>query len=669
MAFLDLNNNRMMIKYVLKSICALVFILTFQLNAQEFLTHKVEEGDTVEALSKKYKVSANQIYDLNPDSKKGLKVKSVLIIPNVKAVKSNAVKVTQNLEKFTTHKVQRKETLYSLSKQYNTTEEAIKKYNSFLYANELKKGDELKIPLFKTEVKNEVKSEIISEVKPAIITDSVLPNGKYRVKKSEGKWRIAKNFGITVEELEALNPQLVDGLKENDIINVPKIKNTEIPSTTTVAIKTYTVLPAEGFFRLSQKLGLSQEQLETLNPGLKETGLKEGMVLNLGAEKVKPTNEMILVENQATNLGSDISNKDRKKIAIVLPFRLNTIQTDSLSLAKNKLENDKLLTIALDFYAGAEMALDSLKKMNVKLDVKVYDTNNRESNSLDIANELLENETDVVIGPLMTKNFDALASKLSLSNIPVFSPLTKEVAFSSNVFQTRPNESFLEQKIINYIKKDSTAHIVILHDSKHEAVAKRLEKAFPNAKVLTTNRNKKNGSDQFFIYEATLSNALNTGKNYVFLETEEEGFVSNVTSILNSKNNQTNLDIVLATTNMNEAFQSDNVSNAQLSRLRLMYPSIAKMFKSSSATGFYKNYEAKYNETPSSYAVRGFDLTMDVVLRLLSNTSVYDNAKNNILTEYLENKFMYSELKTGGFQNNAVYLVNYNDLNIEEVQE
>ena len=151
-------------------------------------------------------------------------IKSVLIIPNVKAVKSNAVKVTQNLEKFTTHKVQRKETLYSLSKKYNTTEEAIKKYNSFLYANELKKGDELKIPLFKTEVKNEVKSEIISEVKPAIITDSVLPDGKYRVKKSEGKWRIAKNFGITVEELEALNPQLVDGLKENDIINVPKIK-------------------------------------------------------------------------------------------------------------------------------------------------------------------------------------------------------------------------------------------------------------------------------------------------------------------------------------------------------------------------------------------------------------------------------------------------------------
>ena len=65
-----------------------------------------------------------------------------------------------------------------------------------------------------------VESEIISEVKPAIITDSVLPDGKYRVKKSEGKWRIAKNFGITVEELEALNPQLVDGLKENDIITI-----------------------------------------------------------------------------------------------------------------------------------------------------------------------------------------------------------------------------------------------------------------------------------------------------------------------------------------------------------------------------------------------------------------------------------------------------------------
>lgn len=669
MAFLDLNSMRIMSKYILKSICALVFVLAFQLNAQEFLTHKVEAGDTVEALSKKYKVSVNQIYDLNPDSKKGLKEKSVLIIPNVKAVKANSVNVSQSLEKFTTHKVQRKETLYSLSKQYNVSEEAIKKHNSFLYANELKKGDELKIPLFKTEVKTDVKTEPISVVKPAIINDSILPNGKYRVKKSEGKWRIATNFGISVEELDALNPQLVEGLKENDIINVPKVKTNEVVSNNEQSVKTYIVLPAEGFFRLSQKLGLTQDELETLNPGLKETGLKEGMVLTIGKNNINPAKALILAENQATNLVTNATNKDKKRVAIVLPFRLSSIQTDSLNSAKSKLENDKLLNIALDFYAGAEMALDSLKKMNVKLDVKVYDTNNRESTAMDIANELLNNQTDAVIGPLMTKNFDALSSKLSLNNIPVFSPLTKEVGFGSNVFQTRPNESFLEQKIINYVKKDSSAHIVILHDSKHDAVAKRLEKAFPNAKVLTTNRNKKNGSDQYFIYEATLSNALTSGKNFVFLETEEEGFVSNVTSILNSKNNQNNLDIVLATTNMNDAFQSDNVSNAQLSRLRLMYPSIAKMFKSSSITGFYKAYEAKYNETPSSYAVRGFDLTMDVVLRLLASESVYDNAKSNILTEYLENKFMYTELNSGGYQNNAVYLVNYNDLNIEEVQE
>ena len=628
-----------MSKYILNSICALVFVLAFQLNAQEFLTHKVEAGDTVEALSKKYKVSVNQIYDLNPDSKKGLKEKSVLIIPNVKAVKANSVNVSQSLEKFTTHKVQRKETLYSLSKQYNVSEEAIKKHNSFLYANELKKGDELKIPLFKTEVKTDVKTEPVSVVKPTTINDSILPNGKYRVKKSEGKWRIATNFGISVEELEALNPQLVEGLKENDIINVPKVKTNEVVSNNEQSVKTYTVLPAEGFFRLSQKLGLTQDELEILNPGLKETGLKEGMVLTIGKNNINPAKAFILAENQATNLGTSVINKDKKKVAIVLPFRLSSIQ------------------------------IDSLKKMNVKLDVKVYDTNNRESTAMDIANELLNNQTDAVIGPLMTKNFDALSSKLSLNNIPVFSPLTKEVGFGSNVFQTRPNESFLEQKIINYVKKDSSAHIVILHDSKHDAVAKRLEKAFPNAKVLTTNRNKKNGSDQYFIYEATLSNALTSGKNFVFLETEEEGFVSNVTSILNSKNNQNNLEIVLATTNMNDAFQSDNVSNAQLSRLRLMYPSIAKMFKSSSITGFYKAYEAKYNETPSSYAVRGFDLTMDVILRLLASDSVYDNAKSNILTEYLENKFMYTELNSGGYQNNAVYLVNYNDLNIEEVQE
>jgi LysM repeat protein len=655
-----------MMNYVVKSMFALVFLIAFQTNAQDFLTHKIESGDTVEEISKTYKVGVNQIYDLNPDSKKGLKEGAVLIIPNVNSTSNSTTQVTKSLEKFTLHKVQRKETLYSLAKQYNVTEDAIKKHNSFLYANELKKGDELKIPLFKTVVKTEVKTPAPN----SITTDSILPKGKYKVKKSEGKWRIATNFGITVEELDALNPQLVDGLKEGDVINVP-VKSSAVTEVETLkTAKTYTVLPAEGFFRISQKTGLTQQQLELLNPGLKDTGLKEGMVLVLG-ETISQinTNPILVGETAKTNLVQNISKNQRKKIAIVLPFKLSGIQTDSLNNAKRKLENDKLLNIALDFYAGAEMALDSLNKMNIKLDVKVYDTNNRESNAMEIANDLVNNQTDAVIGPLMTKNFDALASKLSLNNIPAFSPLTKEVAFGSNVFQTRPSEMLLEQKIINYVRKDTSSHVVILHDSKHIEVGNRLKKAFPNAKILTTNKNSKNGTDQYFIYESTLANTLRSGKNIVFLETEEEGFVSNVTSILNSKNNQSNMEIVLATTNMNEAFQSDNVSNSQLSRLKLTYPTMAKMFKSESETGFYKNYETKYNETPSSYAVRGFDLTMDVVLRLIASESIYDTANQNILTEYLENKFMYTVLPTGGFQNNAVYLVNYNDLNIEEVKE
>ncbi|MBT8377501.1 MAG: LysM peptidoglycan-binding domain-containing protein, partial [Bacteroidia bacterium] len=69
----------------------IVFIFAMNLYAQNNKTHKVEAGETIESIAKKYLVTPFDIYALNPDAKKKLRPNLVLIIPNSK-VKNEHVK-------------------------------------------------------------------------------------------------------------------------------------------------------------------------------------------------------------------------------------------------------------------------------------------------------------------------------------------------------------------------------------------------------------------------------------------------------------------------------------------------------------------------------------------------------------------------------------------------
>ena len=100
-------------------------------SQETYKTHKVEKGETVYSIAKKYGVSEEAIYRLNPDAKNGITSSSVLIIP---AASGNELKVTG----FKTHRTKRKETLFSISQKYGVTIDDIKKYNKFLYSEGLR---------------------------------------------------------------------------------------------------------------------------------------------------------------------------------------------------------------------------------------------------------------------------------------------------------------------------------------------------------------------------------------------------------------------------------------------------------------------------------------------------------------------------------------------------
>lgn len=638
----------------------LVFICVFsfaaaKINAQNYSTHQVKKGETIEEIAKRYYVTPSDIYSLNPDSKKELKPNTILIIPISKSKKPKVTEVKE-LQGFKKHKTKRKETLYSLSKLYDVDIEDIKKYNTFLYANNLQKGDKLQIPVFKI----------------TIVEEEVEPYQSYIVLPKEGKWRIAYKFGTTVAELEALNPDMGDVLQEGQVIKVPNIeKNAEKEIDETYSY--YKVLPKEGFYRLKVKLGLEQEEIEALNPGLAETGLKVGMILKIPFAEA---DGVVLADEEFTDLTRRIKDFDTKHIALMLPFRLNRVEFDTISEIRKSIEKDPYLDVSLDFYSGILTAVDSLKKLGVSVALDVYDTN---YSNTTVSRILVDNDfenVDAVIGPLTTQNFNTVASALKQYHVPVISPIGTKIKMFDNVFQSRATDEMLNAAVVNFVKKDSLPkNVIIISDSKNRYRASTLKKEFTQSTIVFSRKNK-DGNDEYFVTKEDIEQALKPGKNWVFLETRNEGFASNATSILtsliqseNKEEEKEEIEIRLLTTNFNSAFEGDEINNTHLSKLQFTFATSSKSYNEDSENTFIKNYTNTYNISPNKRAVKGFDLMMDVVLRTVSSEDLFMSVIDAPQTVYIENKFAYKKKNFGGYYNNAVYLVKYDDLKVLEIKQ
>ncbi len=630
-----------------KLLTVILIALSLNLSAQNYIEHKIEEGETIESIAKKYLVTPFDIYALNPDAKTKFQPNTVLIIPNSKIKNKPIDEESKELIGYKTHKVKRKETLYGLSKKYGVSEEEIKKANRFLYSENLKKGDKIKIPRYKTFVS---KVSLKNTVK------------KYKVQPKEGKWRVAYKFGITVAELEALNPNMKPILQPGDELNVPNIEDQD-EKVIESEYDYYEVLPKEGFYRLKIKTGLTQEELEAINPELKESGLKAGMVLKIPASADATSG---LLDVETTNLESKIKNFKVKKLALMLPYRLHRIDVDSVEEAKDMIKKDKLLPIVLDFHVGVRMALDSAKQLGISTNLKVFDTEYQPSTISKILSDNDFSDYDAVIGPMEEKSFDRVANGLRSDRVPVIAALNNPKEIYANVFKTIPEDKLLQKAMIDFVKADSLkTKVVVIADQSHKATSEMLKKEFPTATQIYSQKDKKTGKDAHFIYPVQLENVFRPGKTIVFLETNNGAFASSVISMLNALTVD-KTEIVLVTLDKNKAFEGKDVDNNNLSNLQFHYPSAYKNFDEHKSNGFVKAYKKEFGVSPSKYVARGFDITLDILLRLATEDNLYEASNEVVETEYVENKFRYNKSLYGGYVNEAVYIVKYDNLRIVE---
>ncbi len=662
-------------------ICLFFQVLTTSAFGQAYQYHTVAAGETVYSISKKYDISQETLLKLNPEAKEGLQVNAKLVIPMSLEQSETAVKKAVS---FNSHKVQKKETLYSLSKQYGVSVEDIKKYNKQLYSKELQNGETIQIPVFVIDESNpdrviiaEKKERsapgkvIIEERNPDIRNSRTFPENKpaaqtgktreHIILPKETKYGIARKYGMTVNELEALNPKagiLQPGTMirvNTDVLDQPVIITND-------AFEFYEVQPQETMYGLTRRFQVAEDSLIALNPALKD-GLKWGMVLKVPTKDSKGNklDELFEVKGEAMpsselskmDLSKNIKNYDPKNLVLMLPYNLSKINNDSISNAKELIQKDRVLRISLDFYSGAIMAVERAKELGISTNLRVYDTQNQAGKvtSLIDANDF--RNVDAVIGPLLQATSEEAASKLMSLKVPVISPMTnRELRSIPNLYQSRPSDEMLREAMIVYLQNNSQGkNVIIVADGASLAIKSKLVAALPSARILNPQSNN--------VTESNLASVLDKSReNWLILESENIALLGSATSALNrlARNNR----ITLFTTYKNSTFESDVVNNEHLGELRFHFPSEYKEFDESVTDSFVDAYKSKYGYVPSKYTVRGYDLTLDVLLRLGAMGTMEESVNANIITEYVENKFLYKPKTNGGFYNDAIYIMQLN---------
>ncbi|MFB9107543.1 LysM peptidoglycan-binding domain-containing protein [Flavobacterium gyeonganense] len=675
------------------TVFSIVFFMTCSAFSQgKVIKYTVSAGETINQIAQKFKVTPYDIYELNPDARTSLKPNTVLLIPN-NSGKTASVKKDENLTKKTgntkevIHEVLPKETFFSIRKKYDISEEDLKAANPFLEKTGVQIGQKLVIPAkgFASKSGSSLDKKAKDKGTEKYVYHDVVAK--------ETKFSIAKQYGITIEDLEKRNPDIVSNLPVGYRLTIkgtaPKSENTtsvanaakpaegKKSAETSKKVTTYMeyqVKPKETFYSLGRTFHLTQEELTELNPSLSE-GVKEGMVLKVPSGYLAPV--PIIVKEEAKQTEKPTENKggiqilekvksadpevvelskkrgqnERKKLVLLLPFNIAKIQNDTVGFA-NRVKTDKFLNMTLDFYSGAMMAIDSAKTLKLPIDISIYDSQETKSTS-NIPSLITQNklqDADAIIGPFYQTNAETTANTLRLHNVPVISPLSKDSANPiDNLYQSIPTNDVVRNTVFDYMRSKN-GNIVAVVDKKKESVInyiKQNQKGVAFASLTETG-----GLDVASLKSLLMPNKM----NYVVMETANTAMVKYTIKALIEAQKTCQIQLVIL--EPNSTLDTDEIYFENLVKLKLMYPSVSRESDESRVLIFEKEYRLKNKVNPNTYATRGFDVTFDTMMRLVQGKT-YQETADLMTTEQVDNKFQYYKKEDGGHANKGVYILYY----------
>jgi len=221
-----LNGNRMrsFLAFVLVLLCGLLHSQVKQndslpipvtIKGDQFYLHPIVKGNTLYSISRTYGITVDDIKLANKDLWQELRIGDTLKIP-LKGIELFKEDQEQSDGNFLIHEVQKKNTLYSIAKEYDLEIADILAVNPEVEEKGLKKGMKLKIPIEK--LKDEPKLD--QYIEPSTAS----PYITHRVKPKETMYSLSKLYDVSIDSLMKVNNGLEGGLKVNQLLTIPILK-------------------------------------------------------------------------------------------------------------------------------------------------------------------------------------------------------------------------------------------------------------------------------------------------------------------------------------------------------------------------------------------------------------------------------------------------------------
>jgi LysM repeat protein len=621
---------------------------TVLIGGKKYTLYMALPGESPSSIARKFEITLEELYKANPEVKEKLNSGQTVKIP---VLTKEAAQVTvsglQNNENddhlFSFHSVRRKETVFSIAQKNNITSEDIYQYNPQA-RDGIKAGDVLKIPKPQT-----------AESKPLATVPETPNQIKHVVKRKETLTSIAKQYNTTEEEILKSNPAIKGSVSKGTVLIIAEHTAPALVKEEQKGVQKYSkyqITGGDNYYQLEKRFGITKEELDKLNPILKD-GLNIGMIINI------PINESADANNLKSNAiqpntSSEITFYNQHKafeIGLFLPFCQNL--NDSTRIVQRTAS-------FLEFYSGVLLATEKLTKAGLKTKLFVYDTyqDNKVVEKLVKKPEFLS--LDLIIGPVYPENQKVVAELSGKNHIPMISPLSSDSRFAlitPDYYQINPGKKLRITGTADYIADHySDQNIIVLNHGTSSGASK----------IILDRLNQRLGAEKFRQYNilaggtSGLEEMLKSDKeNIIVLAEGSEANVSVSMTRLNtiSKSNKITVVGLQEYTKM----QSIDIEHMHNTRLHFLAPYFID-YESSKVNSFIEKYRLAYGSEPTQYSFQGYDIAMHFFTSLGLYGKNFPDTKQIPKIDLLQTTFSFQQLSDfGGYINNTFNIIEYTD--------
>ena len=615
------------------------------IGGQPYYVHIVNKGETLYSISKVYDVSQKEIAKENPEIFLGLQIGQALKIP--------ITKINGNLDEhkanYIYHRVKKGQTLYSLSKKYNVSQEDIITCNPTVRYG-INIDQIVKIPKSKAVVESYQKFPTNLRIKDTIKVDNDFIF--HVVQKQETVFSLVRLYDITEDILFEHNPDAKNGLMIGQTLKIPKVNGLENESIMLAADK---VLP--------DSIAYEKRTTIAYSDSIRFGGCKKGTTKQIEPYQIavmlpfyleKNDEEYYIDSSEVDDFGEKIYERVYHQPYYVYAKSFNFIE----------------------FYEGILLAVDSLKKTGLSINLHVYDTESDTSRIKEILDFPELSTMDLIIGPIFNHEVKLVSKFSKEHNIKMVSPLSdnlKLVDENPYLFQIYPSFTAQIEKFAEYVANFKEKNIVLVHNGdslSYHSVQMVKDKIFSYISYDTILSSVKFKEvvfqDSINVFEHAIDKEL---ENIFIVPSNEEAFVTDVINNLNTlKAFGENIKVV----GLSRWQRFKNVDAEFYFNLNL---SIATPFfidyHKDDIKAFVLKYRDNFNTEPTQMAIHGYDVGLYFLSAFKDFGSDFSNCVYNYNIDLLQADYHFVKwYKHSGFENTGVYIVKYYDgYNIFRVDE